>query len=121
MGRASILILLTLSTSLNPEGAHTNRRANVLRDKPCGRANAEFLFPSILAAEISHRPERMPSVAKLHFGLLVRARQAVIFCTSSWCRPFSQREYLISHAIAELYTAADELEISQYYPFRRLK
>ena len=56
VGRASILILLTLSTSLNPEGAHTNRRANVLRDKPCGRANAEFLFPSILAADILHRP-----------------------------------------------------------------
>ena len=71
------------------------------------------------------RPSRQATAGSngqlLHFGLLVRARQAVIFCTSSWCRPFGQREYLISHTIAELYTAADELEISQYYPFRRLK
>ena len=54
MGRGNILILLTPSTSLNPEAAHTSRYASVLRDTPCGRANAELLFPFIQAADISH-------------------------------------------------------------------
>jgi hypothetical protein len=52
-GRASILILLILITRLNQEASQTSRPANVLRDKPCGRASAELLFPFIPAAETS--------------------------------------------------------------------
>ena len=52
-GRANILILMIRITRLHQEVTQTNWRESVLRDKPCGRASAELLFPFIPAAETS--------------------------------------------------------------------